>query len=187
MDSKKIKLYTRNGDRGNSTLVGGAKTKKDSLRVCTYGDIDELNSVLGIVRTKAVLAKNTALSSITASIQNDLFDLGSEIANPKINENEIISEKTIKKIEDWIDDAEEKTPPITNFVLPGGTEINSFLHLARTVCRRAERSLVSFRSQSNDFGIGLAYLNRLSDLLFALSRKDIFDSGEEEFFWVSSK
>lgn len=180
------KIYTKTGDKGETGLVGGKRIAKDSIRVSAYGDVDELNSYLGVIRTIADKANSKTLSEIVAKIQNDLFDMGSLLATPSGETWEgmpKISDSHIKWLEDMIDAAVQGIPELRSFVLPGGTELNAHLHVARTVCRRAERTVLALkRSEAMVDEIG-TYLNRLSDLLFALARKESHDASVPEYLW----
>lgn len=186
------KIYTKSGDKGQTGLVGGQRISKDSPRVHAYGDIDELNSWLGIIRTAADNQKRTALSQKIAKIQNELFDLGSELATPAGQSYPgmiTITNAEITLLENWIDEAVDQLPELKSFVLPGGTELNGLLHVARAVCRRAERS--AFALAAAEAGAisesVLAYINRLSDLLFALARIEAYTDGATEFLWQPGK
>lgn len=184
------KIYTRTGDKGETGLVGGKRIKKDALRVHAYGDIDELNSWLGLIRTNAEKAKHGALVSQLAQIQNELFDLGSELATPPGESYPgmvTIQNEQVIRLEKWIDQAVGALPELTSFVLPGGTELNSQLHIARTVCRRAERNIITLAASEKVSDSVLAYVNRLSDLLFALARAEAHSAGAQEFLWQPGK
>lgn len=184
------KIYTRTGDKGETGLVGGKRIKKDALRVQAYGDIDELNSWLGLVRTGAEQSKCAALSAQLAQIQNELFDLGSELATPAGETYPgmvTMQNDQVTRLENWIDQAVSGVPELTSFVLPGGTELNGQLHIARTVCRRAERSIITLASNEKVSEAVLAYVNRLSDLLFALARTEAHAAGAQEFLWQPGK
>jgi len=181
-----MKIYTGFGDKGYTSLIGGEKVKKSSLRVDVYGTLDELNSLFGLVRAKNNISE---IDEILNTIQNDLFLISTEIATTgDINRYTIrkIDKKDILKIEHWIDEFNNQIPELRQFILPGGTETASFMHLARTVARRAERLLVQLADSSSIREELLIYLNRLSDLLFVLARFDNQKSGENELFWHSS-
>ena len=181
-----MKIYTGFGDKGYTSLIGGEKVKKGSERVEIYGTIDELNSALGVVRSKNKLEKT---ETILAVLQNDLFNLSTEIAAlpgkmpaavKKIDNDDIL------KLEQWIDEISASLPELKNFILPGGTETASFIHLSRTITRRAERLLARFTEKNSIRGELLIYMNRLSDLLFIMARFENKESGEKEIFWQSS-
>lgn len=175
------KLYTKTGDQGKTRLVGGTEVSKTCLRVESYGEVDELNSILGICRTECDLQD---LTLKIESIQHDLFDIGSDLASLTPWEGMIrVDEKSVTKLESWIDSLTEPVPELSSFVLPGGTKLNSFLHLARAVCRRAERVIIKLsESESINPSIPI-YLNRLSDFLFAAARFDSFTKKAPEYLW----
>ena len=178
------KLYTKSGDRGQTHLVGGDTVLKSSIKVDAYGDIDELNANIGVVRT--LVNSNQNLADLLSKIQNELFDIGSIIAtkaNTTWNGMRSVSTEQIFYLEQQIDKSLEGIPELKSFVLPGGTLINAELHRCRTVCRRAERKLWALKEiETVDENI-LIYINRLSDLLFALSRKESHSTNTPEFLW----
>ena len=183
------KIYTRTGDQGTTHLVGGVLVAKSDPRVECYGNVDELNSHLGFIRTLAIDNKKPALVEKLAIIQNELFDVGAILAcADKDTQDKMaqISPEQIKQLEDWIDEAITGLPELKSFVLPGGTVLNSQFHIARTVCRRAERSLFALAKDSFPHNVGI-YLNRLSDLLFAFARHASHDANVEEYLWVPGK
>jgi cob(I)alamin adenosyltransferase len=166
-----VPLYTRTGDSGETALFDGARVSKSDPRVVAYGDIDELNAVLGVARASGV---DEALGAQLQQLQRDLFALGARLADPRSRIAARVTKATlvdsdVVRLEQWIDAAEAEATPLRRFVLPGGCPAAAFLHLARTVCRRAERHIVSLGPDAVDAGL-LAYVNRLSDLLFALAR-----------------
>ncbi|MGO9607312.1 MAG: cob(I)yrinic acid a,c-diamide adenosyltransferase [Candidatus Binataceae bacterium] len=186
------RIYTRTGDKGTTALVGGARVPKESGRLESYGTIDELNSIVGIVRTylpQYILKFGNDgewYSEMLRRIQNELFDVGSELATPADGEYEgmhKMSEAEVAKLEQEMDRMEEELEPLKSFTLPGGGVLNAFLHQARTVCRRAERVLwrLSRDEPINDQLI--IYVNRLSDHLFVQSRWVAKRLGEPEFLW----
>ncbi|HLZ85069.1 MAG TPA: cob(I)yrinic acid a,c-diamide adenosyltransferase [Caulobacteraceae bacterium] len=169
------KIYTRAGDGGKTRLVTGEPVAKTDPRVEAYGDVDELNAILGLVRLET--AADAILDAIMARIQNDLFDLGADLATPDLGETAAlrIIDSQVERLEGEIDRLNEGLAPLTSFVLPGGSRAAAALHLARTVCRRAERRAVAFAHALGPeaaavHGPALRYLNRLSDLLFVASR-----------------
>ncbi|MCS7229255.1 MAG: cob(I)yrinic acid a,c-diamide adenosyltransferase [Candidatus Kryptonium sp.] len=165
-----MKIYTRTGDDGTTSLFAGGRVKKDNLRVEAYGTIDELNAILGIVRA---ISKDSMINEIIVDTQNLLFILGADLATPMGVENikvKRITKDDVEKIEKFIDKIDENLEPLKNFILPGGTLLASFLHLARTVCRRAERRIVSFSEKEKINENVIPFVNRLSDLLFVLAR-----------------
>ncbi len=185
------KVYTRTGDKGFTKLVGGKKVAKDAARIEAYGTIDELNSILGLARVfndenKARSAAGQQLDDIFRRLQNELFDLGSELATPPDFSYEgmyRVGEGEVKALEHLIDESQKDLGPLNSFILPGGGKVGAFLHQARTVCRRAERAVLRL---SREEAIGewpLKYLNRLSDLLFVLSRWVSKQLGEPEYLW----
>jgi cob(I)alamin adenosyltransferase len=183
------KVYTRTGDRGETALVGGRRMPKDSQRIVAYGVIDELNSSLGIVRTLACGAKGTAparLVEILKRLQNELFDLGSELATPADAEYEGMwhaSGTEVTELERTIDECQKDLEPLKSFVLPGGGMLGAFLHQARTICRRAEIEVLRLSRVEPVSPFVLRYVNRLSDLLFVLARWIAKQQGESEFLW----
>lgn len=164
-----MKIYTKTGDSGETGLVGGKRIGKDSLRICAYGEVDELNALLGVCRA---LNPPKDLADMLHRIQRELFDLGADLATPLDSKVPVprVQKQQIGQLERWIDQIDEKLPPLRNFVLPGGCLLASNFHVARTVCRRAERAIVSLQKSE---GIGeniVVYMNRLSDLLFVMAR-----------------
>ncbi len=184
------RVYTRTGDKGTTALVGGARVPKDSLRIEAYGAIDELNSVIGLARVfndKSVpRGARDRLEGILKGLQNELFDLGSELATPPgaVCEGMFrVGPEAVQQLEELIDECQEDLQPLRSFVLPGGGCVSAFLHLARTVCRRAERDILRL-SRKEDVGEHvLSYVNRLGDLLFVLSRWIGHHCGEPECLW----
>ncbi len=181
-----MKIYTRTGDRGETGLFGGGRVPKDHLRVVTYGDVDELNSALGVARATEPTGFHDALLE---SIQRDLFSIGGHLATPdpakvraalaKAN----LETERVAAMEQAIDEADRELPPLTAFVLPAGTPKAAALHLARTVCRRAERSVVALAREEDVPELFLVYLNRLSDLLFTLARLANHRAGAGDVTW----
>jgi cob(I)alamin adenosyltransferase len=165
-----MKIYTRTGDRGDTSLFGGQRVPKDALRIEAYGTVDELNSLLGVVRSENT---QTEIDRILARTQHSLFSLGADLATPRSAINASmrrIAPSDATDIEQEIDLIETHLDPLHNFILPGGSAVAAKLHLARTVCRRAERQVVRL-SHAEDIGNDvIVYLNRLSDLLFVLAR-----------------
>jgi cob(I)alamin adenosyltransferase len=181
-----MKIYTRTGDHGDTGLIDGSRVPKDDRRVSTCGDVDELQAMLGVVRSG--LVQGSSLDPLLMSIQKDLFSLSARLADPrdKIAERKgkvITGEARIEALEREIDAREALLPPLTAFILAGGGPTGAQLHLARTICRRAERSVVSLaREVAIDPGIGV-YLNRLSDLLFVLARHENHQALQPEDKW----
>lgn len=176
-----MKLYTKRGDDGTTGLFGGPRVPKCDPRVVAYGEVDETNAALGVViagcRDAQILARLSA-------IQAELFILGAELATPPDQKPaHSISETQIAQLERWIDQATDETPPLKSFVLPGGSQAAAALHLARTICRRAERSVVSLSRIETVRTEVIVYLNRLSDLLFAWARLKNHRSGVADIPW----
>jgi len=166
-----MKLYTKTGDQGKTSLIGG-KADKDRLRVEAYGTLDEANSFIGLAQSylKAEEALfHDILSELTA-IQHELFDCGSDLAHVNVQEEGKLKAESITMLEERIDAYVEEAPRLTKFILPGGTEAASFLHAARTVIRRAERKIVALAKEEDIPPLALPYVNRLSDYLFAAAR-----------------
>ncbi|MCC3245563.1 cob(I)yrinic acid a,c-diamide adenosyltransferase [Methylocystis sp. WRRC1] len=172
------RIYTRGGDKGATSLATGARRRKDDIRVTAYGDIDETNAAIGVARL-AIEARDAALDRMLERIQNDLFDLGAELATPHDPANPIdpamrlsILPSQVERLEKEIDELNSGLAPLRSFVLPGGTAAAAYLHLARTICRRAERVMVTLgETEGEDLSpTALAYVNRLSDFLFVASR-----------------
>jgi len=185
------KVYTRTGDRGETGLVGGKRVAKDSPRVEAYGAIDELNSIVGLARAfnEERLGRHDAhrfLDLTLRQIQDELFDLGSELATPPDafqGGMYRVGEREVKKIEQLIDECQKELTPLRSFVLPGGGKIGAYLHQCRTVCRRAEREILRL-SRAEDIGEWpVKYVNRLSDLFFVMSRWISRQTGEAEYLW----
>lgn len=185
------KVYTRTGDKGFTKLVGGKKVPKDAVRIEAYGTIDELNSVLGLARVfnddlKGRLPAVQRLDEIFRRLQNELFDLGSELATPPDFSYEgmfRVGDDEVKSLEKLIDELQKDLTPLSSFILPGGGKVGGFLHQARTVCRRAEREILRLSRGEDLSPYPLKYVNRLSDLLFVLSRWVSKNLGEPEYLW----
>jgi cob(I)alamin adenosyltransferase len=185
------KVYTRTGDRGETSLVGGKRVPKDSPRIDAYGTIDELNSIIGLARVfnEENLEAGEAhhfLDEVLCKIQDELFDLGSELATPSEFFQEgmfRISQTEIKNIEKLIDKCQENLQPLESFILPGGGRVGAYLHQCRTVCRRAEREILRLSRAEAISEWPLKYVNRLSDLFFVLSRWISKETGEREYLW----
>ena len=180
------KIYTKTGDKGTTSLVSGKRVAKDHYRVRAYGTVDELNSILGIVRVKA----SAKIKKIISDIQNDLFDLGADLATPEQKKYKFtplrITEKQVNRIEKSIDQYNKKLDALNSFILPGGSESASFLHNARTVARRAETQTVALSKKEKINKEALRYINRLSDLLFVLSRVEN-NNGKKDILWKPGK
>jgi cob(I)alamin adenosyltransferase len=180
-----MKIYTKTGDKGDTGLFGGARVSKSSQRVSAYGDVDELNSVLGVVTAHTSDAE--AIERMR-QIQSDLFVLGAELAkNPDKQVDlgmPLLADNDIERLERLIDTLDEALPALKTFILPGGTQSAAFLHLARTTCRRAERSVVHLAKSEPVRAELVRYLNRLSDLLFTMARADNARAGTPDVPWV---
>jgi cob(I)alamin adenosyltransferase len=185
------RVYTRTGDRGETSLVGGKRVPKDSPRIDAYGTIDELNSIIGLARVfnEENLEAGEAhhfLDEVLCKIQDELFDLGSELATPSESFQQgmfRISQTEIKNIEKLIDKCQENLQPLESFILPGGGRVGAYLHQCRTVCRRAEREILRLSREETISEWPLKYVNRLSDLFFVLSRWISKETGEREYLW----
>lgn len=164
-----MKIYTKTGDDGSTGLFGGPRVAKDDLRIEAYGTVDELNSILGVVQTKTSYEK---IRRVLKEVQGELFSVGAALASPEPEKmgTQTITEKNVASLEDTIDRLDSELAPLTSFILPGGNEAAAFLHQARTVCRRAERRVVSLAVHVSISNSLLQYLNRLSDLLFVVAR-----------------
>lgn len=181
-----MKIYTRTGDRGDTGLFGGGRVPKDHPRVAAYGDVDELNAAIGLARAAEPLPR---VDEVLVPIQRDLFSIGALLATPDRDkmaqhlEKAQLTEERIRGLEHAIDACDRELDPLRSFILPGGTQKAAALHLARTVCRRAERSVVSLARDEELPSIVVVYLNRLSDLLFSLARVSNRRSGAGEVTW----
>lgn len=181
MGNRLSKISTKTGDTGDTGLAGGARVLKNHSRIITLGDIDELNSWLGLLR--AQLPIQDELQELLARIQHDLFDLGGEMAMPG---HELLKEAMLTLVEEQIVLHNESLPYLKEFILPGGSQAAATAHLARAVCRRAERAYVSAQQEDHSIStLGLKYLNRLSDLLFVLARVIARRDGGAEILWES--
>lgn len=163
------RVYTKRGDKGETDLVDGSRVSKASLRVDAFGDVDELNSLIGLARTR--LVQDDEIDKILDIIQNDLFIVGADLASPLSVKCPRVEEGFISTLERWADQYVESVGPLKEFILPGGSEAGAILHLARTVARRAERRVVRLDAEAEVNRLCLVYLNRLSDLLFVLARE----------------
>jgi cob(I)alamin adenosyltransferase len=161
------KVITRTGDAGQTSLVGGARVSKASLRVEAYGDVDELNSLLGLARARLTDAQ---IDDVLSFIQNDLFTLGADLASPADIDVPRISDSFVKTLEGFSEEFLGELEPLKEFILPGGSEAGALLHVARTVARRAERRVVALAEHEAVNAATIVYLNRLSDLLFIIAR-----------------
>jgi cob(I)alamin adenosyltransferase len=186
------KIYTKAGDGGLTGLVGGQRVPKDSIRIESYGDIDELNAVIGLTRRANAEEQKpeearTYIDAALERVQNELFNLGSLLAtlpedlSPK---QPRVEDRHVERLEHEIDEMNEKLQPLRSFTLPGGGWVSSYLHLARTVCRRAERRLVTLQAaEPATSPIAVKYVNRLSDMLYVMGRWNVHQRGEVEPLW----
>jgi len=181
-----MKIYTKTGDDGTTGLVGGFRTAKTDLRIHAIGDVDELNATLGLA---SAVGPDDAVSSLLKTIQNRLFDLGSELASPEPPAREVprLEEADIRVLEHAIDAMTVALPPLRNFILPGGGERSARLHLARAQCRRAERSVLKLSEKASLRDVIPVYLNRLSDWLFVAARASNQAEGIEDIRWNSEE
>lgn len=177
MGHRLSKIYTRTGDDGTTGLGDGSRTPKDSLRVDAFGDVDELNSLIGMLLTHNI---STDTKNLLTNIQHELFDLGGEVCIPG---REALDAEYVTRLEKKLDALNADLSPLKEFILPGGCAAASACHLARAVCRRAERRLVSLARDESVTDIALQYLNRLSDLLFVLSRHLNYQAGKPDVLW----
>jgi len=179
MTEKHSKIYTRRGDDGSTGLANGQRVRKDSARMEAIGNVDELNCLIGIL---AAMQIPDNIRKMLLEIQHHLFDIGGGLATPQ---KSMLTEDAVNGIERIIDHLDAALPPLTRFILPGGTPEAASCHNARSVCRRAERSVLSVQQSEDDASdlIALHYLNRLSDFLFVLARTLSRLNGGEEIFW----
>jgi cob(I)alamin adenosyltransferase len=174
------RIYTKSGDTGETGLGDGTRVRKDHARVSAYGDVDELNCVLGLVRAHCPDCPD---SDLLRNIQNDLFDVGADLCVPGTGEGLRIVASQAERLEKAIDRLNERLEPLKSFILPGGSPASAWLHLARTVCRRAERQVVTLSALEAINPQVIIYLNRLSDYLFVLGRI-ANDDGKADVLWV---
>lgn len=173
------KIYTRTGDEGTTGLVSGQRVSKDSPRIWAYGTVDELNSAIGLARA---FKPDKQTDAVLADIQNDLFNLGAELATLGQSVTRI-EQRRIDALEKLMDECNAKLGPLREFILPGGTPVGAQLHIARTICRRAERFCVRLSAKETIGTLVVPYLNRLSDALFVLARWTNRKAGKKDAFW----
>lgn len=190
LGKKAMKIYTRTGDAGETGLFGGGRVSKDHVRVEAYGVVDELNAGLGLC-VEALADRE--IRDWVSRIQNDLFGIGASLSRPGETEGRPqpsvppLPLGRLEEMESWIDLATEEVPELRNFILPGGTRGAASLHLARTICRRAERAVVRLTREDGTDSEVIKYLNRLSDLLFALARLENFRKGVSDTIWLRNE
>lgn len=183
-DNRNVKIYTRTGDSGDTGLFDGTRVSKSDPRVVTYGDVDELNAWLGLARAAGL---DDELRGMLEQIQRDLFALGARLADPshriagRVTKAAVTAED-IARLEEWIDRLDDTLPPLRRFILAGGSAAGAALHVARTVCRRAERAMVALGADAFEPEL-LVYVNRLSDLLFVMARAANHRAGVAEIEW----
>lgn len=188
-----MKLYTKTGDKGQTGLFGGQRVSKANPRVEAYGTVDELNSVVGWCNVEAQNAGQTEMVAVLTRVQSRLFEIGADLATPRPADGEDVSAmissvprvtlEHVEELERHLDRNSEKVKPMASFILPGGTELASRLHIARTVCRRVERIVVELGETEPLGQYIVQYLNRLSDLLFAMAREANQDAGVDDIPW----
>jgi cob(I)alamin adenosyltransferase len=177
MGNRLSKIYTRTGDDGTTGLGDGSRINKDSLRVEAMGDVDELNAVIGVLLTEPL---SELMQKTLVRVQHDLFDLGGEICIPG---HAMVKPERVDALEDVLDELNDRLTPLKEFILPGGTRAAAYCHLARTVCRRAERQLIRLSREEVVTEASLKYLNRLSDLLFVMCRAINKEAGRPDVLW----
>ncbi len=179
-------IYTRKGDKGETSLGGGQRVPKNSARVAAYGAVDELNSAIGVTVAHGLSPR---LREMLPVIQNELFHLGSDLAFREEDKQKYnlpqIEDRHVQRLEEWIDELNDVVGPLRNFILPGGSIGAAQLHVARTICRRAERDVLTLAREEPIGGLVMPYLNRLSDLLFVMARYENHQRGSGEPLWNS--
>lgn len=179
-----MKVYTKTGDKGKTSLIGGTRVAKDDLRLEAYGTIDELNAQLGLLATYLTDGQDRLF---VQNIQHTLFSVGSHLATDRtktpLHASGLLKDEHVAEVEREIDRLDSGLPPLSGFILPGGSRGAAVCHVCRTVCRRAERKVIALASQAEIGAEVLAYINRLSDYLFILSRKMNVDAKKGEIFW----
>ncbi|TWT96881.1 Cob(I)yrinic acid a,c-diamide adenosyltransferase [Botrimarina colliarenosi] len=186
-----MKIYTKTGDEGETGLFGGGRVRKDDPRIASYGTLDELNATLGVARAEIVRSAGvgdgfrSALDDLLGEVQNHLFDLGAELATPQPEQKglQLINQGHVERLEAAIDDHESQLEPLKQFILPGGSAAAAQLHVARCVCRRAERRIVTLAATEPVRDLAVRYVNRLSDLLFVLARAVNREAGLGDTPW----
>ncbi len=181
MGHRLSKIYTRTGDKGTTGMADGSRLAKDSARIHAIGEVDELNSAIGIVINRC---KHEGVKENLITIQHDLFNLGGQLAMP---DYDVMNESRVEWLEQTLDEMNRELKPLKEFILPGGCEDASFCHLARAICRRVERAMVSLMSEEAISPLLVAYINRLSDWLFVAARELNRAGGEAEVYWQSQR
>jgi len=181
-----MKIYTKKGDKGQTSLLGGTRVPKHHIRIEAYGTIDELNAHVGLLRDQI---PEGILKSELLNIQNELFTIGSELATTSGAKVEIphLRSESVEHLEKVIDQMESELPELRSFIIPGGHPFVSLCHVARTVCRRAERNIVQLAENEEVPEVIIAYVNRLSDAFFVMARKLAKDNGAEDLVWSPNK
>jgi cob(I)alamin adenosyltransferase len=204
--AQSMSLYTRSGDDGTTGLFGGGRVSKDHPRVEAYGAVDELNAAIGLAAAEVARESRETgsggaradstrllqlLAHIFADLQSRLFDIGADLATPEGSKQEAkilrISDAQVAEVEKWIDEIDGGNAPMKSFVMPGGTELAARLHIARTICRRAERAMIRLRHTEPVSGGAIVYINRVSDMLFAMARRANKEAGIADVPWVPAK
>ena len=181
MGNRLSKITTRTGDAGMTGLGDGSRVEKDHLRICAMGDVDELNSEIGVLMTEAIpQAIASEMQILFLRVQHDLFDLGGELCIPNYT---LLKDEQVAQLDAWLKQYNDTLPPLTEFILPGGTRAAAQAHVCRTVCRRAERSIVKLGWHDNLHDAPRQYVNRLSDLLFVLARVLNRAAGGQDILW----
>lgn len=181
-----MKIYTKTGDKGLTSLVGGKRVPKTHKRIEAYGTTDEVNSWIGLIADQNI---NPEYKEILYRIQNTLFQIGSHLASPSqeiSGKYKQVDESDVNTLEEAIDKVNERVPALRTFVLPGGCTVSSYCQIARTVCRRAERTMLRL-NENERYALDLIYINRLSDYLFVLARALVHDAHAEERYWNDGK
>ncbi len=181
MGKRLTRIYTRTGDDGSTGLANGSRVAKNDLRIEAMGAVDELNSVIGLLLAERLPAR---VRAVTEGVQHDLFDLGGELSLPG---HTLLSAAHVARVEQWLDTFNATLPPLRDFILPGGTRAAALAHLARTVCRRAERRVVALSVRQTVATVLPQYLNRLSDLLFVVARVANRAGRRRDVLWVQGK
>ena len=177
------KIYTRTGDGGETSLVNGMRVSKHARRPSAFGEVDEANSVIGLARLHCKTEARQAADAMLGRIQNDLFDLGADLATPDTGEPALrITSVQVARLEAEIDMMNAEMEPLNSFILPGGSDVSAWLHLARTVARRAERQMTELATEEVVNDAAMQYINRLSDHLFVLAR-NLNENGKTDVLW----